>query len=1231
MLRPVRVLFVCGCLALVGCKNLELPSPPPPPGPASISGRVIDPANALSGPLEGVQVTLEGTSLRAVTDGDGLFKLSPVVAGRSTLSLELEAQSDGRSARGLRRTVQVSEGQHLFLGDLPLRGTGEIHGRVTLAGAMRGNAGTLLYLAGTQYQALTGDDGSFRLPELPEGTFSLGALADGYAPQQVTVEVLSGQVTQAKPMDLVRAPPRSTRVEGTLEFVDAAEAAQAHLALFAAGTSQPLSELDSAAGEFAFTSVPPGLYRLQVSGAGLRSLQLDGLAAVTGTLSLGTLRVYATPTNDLDGDGLTDDVDPDLDGDGTPNGDDQLPRDPGEHVDTDGDGLGNTSDLDDDDDGLLDAEEISLGTDGVLTDPIDVDTDGDGVRDLPDVCRAIADPTQTDADGDGRGDACDDDVDGDGVPTERDNCPPIANTTQRDTDADGEGDVCDADLDGDGAMNLADNCRELANADQADLDVDQQGDLCDTDLDGDGVSNALDSCPRDADPMQSDLDRDRIGDACDLDLDGDGVTNPLDTCPNDFNPLQDDLDADRAGDVCDTDLDGDTVANGTDNCPRTWNQDQADDNVDGLGNLCDPTWVPPTSVLPVITSFAPASGNPNDTVVITGRNFEPTASLNQVDFNGAPATVTMATATDLTVRVPASATSGILRVRTRSGSTQSSTAFVLIRTPVITDAQPRTVAVGQTLTIYGSDFDPDPMGNVVQLGTTTLTVLTASSLLITARIPAGTTAGTVRVTKFGAPTAVSSFTVSIMAPPVITGITPNGSVIGGPVAIYGSGFGPTLADTRVTFNGVTATVTSVTSTQINTRVPSGATTGPIVVTSASGQVTSGAFTVDQQYPIMTSEQGSTIFMRDAGASDSERTYTIGGNNLAPLGALRLADGTLVPALDGGTTAGAQFVLPEPWVTGGLVYVRGDGAEVPLVGRLRAGQVIATQALDPVPELWTQRGDRARWYGTVGKLIYQYDSSTLQVTTDPPYDDGTAPSFLEVTTNGGFYRSSNGMMNTTSRSRNGVLEPNGQLIFAAISGGELMFSVSATASGSSSQAMTRTIWDISAGTWATASSLTFAFNTFFNFSGPQFKNPANGKLYVLYKNNNATAWNVMMLNSTVWAAQGGLFSVFPSAGFWASNDDAEGGGAGGALYMGRGWSVSLPEPALFLAAMPNQRAVVMLGATKLMIIDLDRRSLSANPIPVTGTVKGLYKEWDREELVIRTDSATETLTRIAIDL
>jgi len=60
--------------------------------------------------------------------------------------------------------------------------------------------------------------------------------------------------------------------------------------------------------------------------------------------------------------------------------------------------------------------------------------------------------------------------------------------------------------------------------------------------------------------------------------------------------------------------------------------------------------------VPTITSFSPASGSAGSSVVITGTNFSATASSNIVSFGGAKAAVTAASATELTVTVPAGTT-----------------------------------------------------------------------------------------------------------------------------------------------------------------------------------------------------------------------------------------------------------------------------------------------------------------------------------------------------------------------------------------------------------------------------------------------------------------------------------------------------------------------------------------------------------------------------------------------
>lgn len=85
---------------------------------------------------------------------------------------------------------------------------------------------------------------------------------------------------------------------------------------------------------------------------------------------------------DGDGPGTTE---PDRDGDGWADSEDAFPDDPGEWLDTDGDGTGNNADPDDDGDGYADAEEVAAGSD-----PLDGQATPLGIRPLAPVILAIA-------------------------------------------------------------------------------------------------------------------------------------------------------------------------------------------------------------------------------------------------------------------------------------------------------------------------------------------------------------------------------------------------------------------------------------------------------------------------------------------------------------------------------------------------------------------------------------------------------------------------------------------------------------------------------------------------------------------------------------------------------------------------------------------------------------------------------------------------------------------------
>ena len=85
-----------------------------------------------------------------------------------------------------------------------------------------------------------------------------------------------------------------------------------------------------------------------------------------------------------------------------------------------------------------------------------------------------------------------------------------------------------------------------------DNDLDGIPDNCDDDDDNDGIVDQNDNCPLIANSDQLDTDGDGMGNACDDDDDNDGVLDGIDNCPLIYNPNQDDRDNDGIGDVCDT-------------------------------------------------------------------------------------------------------------------------------------------------------------------------------------------------------------------------------------------------------------------------------------------------------------------------------------------------------------------------------------------------------------------------------------------------------------------------------------------------------------------------------------------------------------------------------------------------------------------------------------------------------------------------------------------------------
>jgi IPT/TIG domain/Bacterial Ig-like domain (group 2) len=160
----------------------------------------------------------------------------------------------------------------------------------------------------------------------------------------------------------------------------------------------------------------------------------------------------------------------------------------------------------------------------------------------------------------------------------------------------------------------------------------------------------------------------------------------------------------------------------------------------------------------------------------------------------------------------------------------------------IASITPSSAHVGEAVVISGTNFGNTQGSSTVKFNGTAATATNWSATSITVTVPSGATTGNVVVTVGGVASNGMSFTVTGAAP-TITTLSPNTGAVGSTVVITGTNFGATQGTSTVKFNGTAATATSWSATSITVTVPSGATTGSVVI-NVGGQNSNGAsFTI----------------------------------------------------------------------------------------------------------------------------------------------------------------------------------------------------------------------------------------------------------------------------------------------------------------------------------------------------------------------------------------------------
>lgn len=190
--------------------------------------------------------------------------------------------------------------------------------------------------------------------------------------------------------------------------------------------------------------------------------------------------------------------------------------------------------------------------------------------------------------------------------------------------------------------------------------------------------------------------------------------------------------------------------------------------------------------VPTVSGFDPPSGAVGSPVTITGTNFW---GVTAVRFGGTEAVHTVVSDTEISATVPTGATTGRVSVVAWGGTATSPANFTVVipGAPTITGFSINPVLVGTSILINGTNFTGATAVTFNGTAAPDATVLSGTQIQVT--VPAGATAGPVRVTTPVA-TAASATFYPVQGVPTVTAVHPNSGVPGGHFLVNGTNYLP---------------------------------------------------------------------------------------------------------------------------------------------------------------------------------------------------------------------------------------------------------------------------------------------------------------------------------------------------------------------------------------------------------------------------------------------------------
>jgi regulation of enolase protein 1 (concanavalin A-like superfamily) len=351
-------------------------------------------------------------------------------------------------------------------------------------------------------------------------------------------------------------------------------------------------------------------------------------------------------------------------------------------------------------------------------------------------------------------------------------------------------------------------------------------------------------------------------------------------------------------------------------------------------------------------------------LVRSGDTFSSYVSADGVNWVqlGSPATITMAQNVYVGLAVGmrngsgvATATFDNVSVSSSPGSGSSS--------PVITSLSQTSGSVGTQIIISGTNFGSSQGSGTVTFNGTSATPTSWSATSIVTTVPTGATTGTVVVTVGG--TASNGVNFIVGTTPAITELSPFSGAVGTSVTITGANFGAAQGTSTVTFNGTSATPTSWSATSIVTTVPTGATTGTVMVT-VGATVSNGLNFVVGTAPTITSLSptsggvGTSVTITGMNFGSTQGSSTVSFNETMAT-ATSWSDTGIVTTVPAGATTGNVIAIVAGLSSNSALFTFEQGPLALLISSptdgtvVYQGQTITVSVTSPSGLAFTQVG------------------------------------------------------------------------------------------------------------------------------------------------------------------------------------------------------------------------------------------------------------------------------------